>query len=137
MGILGTGLKYKLRSANTLEYSVVFRLEEVYLLLAESLTQQNNIADAVPFVNKIRQRAGLPVLNAGITKDVLLTEILNENRREFFTEMGHRFLDLKRNEQLNQLASAKPNWKEFHKLWPIPQKELLLNSKLNPQNTGY
>ncbi|MFC5872284.1 Starch-binding associating with outer membrane [Chryseobacterium arachidis] len=129
--------KYKLRSANTLEYSVVFRLEEVYLLLAESLTQQNNIADAVPFVNKIRQRAGLPVLNAGITKDVLLTEILNENRREFFTEMGHRFLDLKRNEQLNQLASAKPNWKEFHKLWPIPQKELLLNSKLNPQNTGY
>ncbi|OCK51206.1 glycan metabolism protein RagB, partial [Chryseobacterium sp. CBo1] len=129
--------KYKLRSANTLEYSVVFRLEEVYLLLAESLAQQNNVADAIPFVNKTRQRAGLPTLSSGIGKDLLLTEILNENRREFFTEMGHRFLDLKRNDRLNVLTATKPNWKEFHRVWPVPQKELLLNSNLNPQNTGY
>ncbi|OCK51433.1 glycan metabolism protein RagB [Chryseobacterium sp. CBo1] len=129
--------KYKLRSANTLEYSVVFRLEEVYLLLAESLAQQNNVVDAVPFVNKTRQRAGLPTLSSGIGKDLLLAEILNENRREFFTEMGHRFLDLKRNDRLSVLTASKPNWKEFHRAWPIPQKELLLNSNLNPQNTGY
>ena len=129
--------KYKLRSANTLEYSVVFRLEEVYLLLAESLAQQNNVVDAVPFVNKTRQRAGLPTLSSGIGKDLLLAEILNENRREFFTEMGHRLLDLKRNDRLSVLTASKPNWKEFHRAWPIPQKELLLNSNLNPQNTGY
>ena len=95
------------------------------------------MVDAVPFVNKTRQRAGLPTLSSGIGKDLLLAEILNENRREFFTEMGHRFLDLKRNDRLSVLTASKPNWKEFHRAWPIPQKELLLNSNLNPQNTGY
>ncbi|MBD8084649.1 RagB/SusD family nutrient uptake outer membrane protein [Chryseobacterium caseinilyticum] len=129
--------KYRLRSANTTEYSVVFRLEEVNLLLAESLAQQNKIAEAMPYLNRTRQRATLPALTASITQPALLAEILNENRREFFTEMGHRFFDLKRNDQLSQLTAVKPNWKEYHRLWPVPQKELLLNGKLKPQNQGY
>lgn len=129
--------KYKLRSANTTEYSVVLRLEEVYLLLAESLVQQNSITEALPYINKTRARAGLPLLGSGVNQATLLSEILDENRREFFTEVGNRFLSLKRNDQLNQLTATKPNWKDYHRLWPIPQKELLLNSKLNPQNTGY
>ncbi|MBW8523822.1 RagB/SusD family nutrient uptake outer membrane protein [Chryseobacterium chendengshani] len=129
--------KYKLRSANTTEYSVVFRLEEVYLLLSEALAQQNKISEALPFVNKTRQRAGIAALSPSIAQIVLLEEILRESRREFFTEMGHRFFDLKRNNQLGELTTTKPNWKEYHRFWPIPQKELLLNGNLKPQNPGY
>jgi hypothetical protein len=129
--------KYKNRINNATEYSVIFRLEEVYLLLAEALTQQNKIQEALPYINATRQRAGLQVLSSSITKDQLLDEILLENRKEFFTEMGHRFMDLKRFDRQNDLLLAKPNWKPYHRLWPVPQQELLLNPHLNPQNTGY
>lgn len=129
--------KYKARSANSTENSIVFRLEEAYLLLAEALTQQNKMAEALPFINPMRQRAGQPLLSNSVTQQQLLEEILNENRKEFFTEMGHRFLDLKRAGRLNELQQTKPNWQDKHKVWPLPQQELLLNTHLNPQNFGY
>ncbi|WP_286751685.1 MULTISPECIES: RagB/SusD family nutrient uptake outer membrane protein [Sphingobacterium] len=129
--------KYKALTNNTSEFSVVFRLEEVYLLLAETLAQQDKIAEALPYLNVTRQRATLAALVIPISKQSLLDEILLENRKEFFTEMGHRFLDLKRMNRLNDLLSIKTNWKSYHSYWPLPQKELLLNPNLNPQNTGY
>lgn len=128
--------KYKNTTINNTEDSIVFRLEEVYLLLAEALTQQNKTAEALLYINPIRQRAELSPL-VSVSKEVLLSEILLENRREFFTEMGHRFLDLKRTNRLNDLQVVKPNWQSFHNVWPIPQKDLLLNPNLNPQNNGY
>ena len=129
--------KYKNRTTNTTEYSVIFRLEEVYLLLAETLVQQNKLQEALPYINATRQRAGLMLLTNGLSKVQLLDEILLERRKEFFAEMGHRFLDLKRLNRLQTLTPVKQNWKNFHGLWPIPQKELLMNQNLNPQNTGY
>ncbi len=129
--------KYKNLNNNTTEYSVVYRLEEVYLMLAECLAKQDKVAEALPFVNAIRQRANISLIQQPLSKEVLIQEILSENRKEFFTEMGHRFLDLKRENQLQNLSLVKPNWKSFHQLWPLPQKELLLNPNLNPQNTGY
>lgn len=129
--------KYKNRTNNTTEYSIVFRLEEVYLLLAEALVQQNKLSEALPYINATRQRATLSALTGTVTQSALLNEILLENRKEFFTEMGHRFLDLKRTNLLNALITVKPNWKSYHNLWPLPQQELLLNPNLNPQNAGY
>lgn len=129
--------KYKILTNNTTEYSIIFRLEEVHLLLAEALAQQDKSAEALPYLNATRQRATLPALVMPISKQALLNEILLEDRKEFFTEMGHRFLDLKRMNRLNDLLPTKTNWKSYHSLWPLPQKELLLNTNLNPQNTGY
>ena len=129
--------KYKNRTANTTEYSVVFRLGEVYLLLAETSAQLDQPTVAVSYLNFSRLRAGLQPITVPITTEQLLGEILLENRKEFFTEMGHRFIDLKRMNKLNTLKPVKPNWNDFHKRWPLPQKELLLNPILNPQNTGY
>lgn len=129
--------KYKARSANTTEYSIVFRLEEAYLLLAEALARQNKITEALPFINPIKQRAGQAVLTASVSQQVLLDEVLKENRKEFFTEMGIRFLSLKRFGLLGTLVLTKPNWKDHHQKWPLPQNELLLNTNLKPQNTGY
>ena len=128
--------KYRNITTNTEEYSVVFRLEEVYLLLAEALAQQNKVEEALPFINKVRQKAGINALTSS-SKDVLLDKIVQENRREFFTERGNRFITLKRNNMLNALSTVKPNWKPFHNVWPIPLSELLLNPNLNPQNTSY
>ncbi len=129
--------KYKNRTANTTEYSVVVRLEEVYLMLAEALVQQNKTGEALPYINATRTRAGLAALQLPIGPAVLKTEILAEYRREFFTEMGQRFFTLKRMGRLNDLMTTKPNWKQRDARWPIPQKELLLNPALKPQNDGY
>lgn len=103
--------KYKVISNNSTEDSIIFRLEEVYLLLAEALAQQNKLTEALPFINATRQRAGLTALSGTITKETLLTEILSENRKEFFAEMGLRFMTLKRRELLGTLILAKPNLK--------------------------
>lgn len=130
--------KYKNRGGNNMtEYSIVFRLEEAYLLLAEVLGQEDKISEALPYVNATRQRSQLPLLDLPIAKSLLLEEILLENKREYFTEMGHRFVDLKRMGKLNKLITTKSNWKDFHAKWPIPQKEILLNANLKPQNIGY
>ncbi len=129
--------KYKNRTANTTEYSIVFRLEEVYLLLAESLARQSKTDAALPYLNWTRIRAGLTPVVSPVSDSLLLDEIEKEFQREFFAEMGQRFFVLKRMDRLPQLTAVKPNWKSYHQLWPLPQKELLLNPNLNPQNTGY
>lgn len=131
-------VKYKnLAAANTSEDSVIFRLEEVYLLYAEVLIEQNKVAEAIPFINKTRQRAGLSALSTGMNAASAKEELKQEKRKEFFSEHGTRFFDLKRWGQLDQLTSVKTNWKPYHGQWPLPQKELLLNPNLNPQNEGY
>lgn len=129
--------KYRNTVNNNDEYSVVFRLEEVYLLLAEALVQQDKIAKALPYLNAVKQKAGLAPAPSSLTKEEMLTEILNENRKEFFTERGIRFLTLKRAGRLNDLSIVKPNWQSYHQNWPLPLSELLLNPHLNPQNNGY
>ncbi|ASE61653.1 MULTISPECIES: RagB/SusD family nutrient uptake outer membrane protein [Chryseobacterium] len=130
-------IKYKNSSSNTNEYSIVFRIEEVYCMMAEILARQNNVSDALTYINKIRNRAGLANISNTISKDQLLNEILAEKRREFFTDGGLRFFDLKRFDRLGDLSPNKPNWQNFRSLWPIPQSELILNPNLNPQNPGY
>ena len=131
-------MKYKNpANANSTEDSVVFRLEEVYLLLAEVLTRQGRMDEARPYINKIRNRAGLVSVSSGLSQSAMLDYIKDEWRHEFFAEMGHRFLDLKRLGKLDDLSVSKSNWKSFHNALPIPEKELLVNPNLKPQNTGY
>ena len=129
--------KYRNIVGNTDEYSIVFRLEEAYLLLAESLVQQNKLSAALPYLNAIKQKAGVTPAAENSSKEQLLNEILNENRKEFFTEKGIRFMSLKRAGRLNDLVLSKPSWKDYHQRWPVPISELIINPHLNPQNNGY
>ena len=129
--------KYKnLPGDNTDEYSVVFRLEEVYFIMAEALAKQNRFDEALPYLDATRKRAGLTAL-ASLTGEAFNSELLAEKRREFFAESGLRFLDLKRWGRLSDLSVVKPNWQDYKQVWPLPQKELLLNANLSPQNPGY
>jgi len=99
--------------------------------------EKGNVQDAVPFVNRSRQRAGLPALLISMSGSAFREELEKEKRREFFVEHGMRFFDLKRWGKLGGLITVKPSWKGYHSNWPIPQKELLINPNLNPQNNGY
>jgi len=100
------------------------------------MAMQNKFSQASPYLNATRLRAGLTVIQPS-TREDFLNEILKEKRREFFTEQGIRFMDLKRIGKLDGLTTLKPNWNSFKSVWPYPQNELLLNPNLKPQQDGY
>jgi len=131
--------KYKQHSNEALssEYSIMIRLEELYLIRAEARLNLGDLEGAKADINKIRNRAELPDVVAS-TEQELLDAILQERRIELFCELGHRFFDLKRTGKINTVLSAmKPGWNATDVLWPLPESELLLNPNLLPQNNGY
>jgi hypothetical protein len=132
---------YKYREFNptptSLEYSILFRLAEQYLIRAEARVMLDDISGAKEDLNIIRSRAGLAQTNAS-TKEELLNSILQERRWELFTELGHRFFDLKRSGKINSiLGPVKQGWNSTDALFPIPEKEISINLNLKPQNDGY
>lgn len=131
--------KYKQRTttSSSLEYSIVFRLAEQYLIRAEARAQQGDLIGAKEDLNKIRNNAGLAGNSAQNQEDILKA-ILQERKVELFTEHGHRFFDLKRANRLDEaLSPVKAGWNSTDRLLPLPESELILNPNLNPQNPGY
>lgn len=123
---------------NLTEYEMVLRLAEQYLIRAEARAKQSNLSGAVSDLNVIRQRAGLaPLLNT-TSQSQILAAIEQENRVEFFSEWGHRWLDLIRWGRADVvLAPVKgTNWQTTDKLYPIPIDDILRDHNLS-QNPGY
>ena len=129
--------KYKQRmpTGSSLEYSVVFRLSEQYLIRSEARAMQGDLIGATEDLNVVRNKADLGNTTAQ-SAVAIVNVVMHERRVELFTEQGHRFLDLKRSGNLGILA-AKPGWNPEDALWPLPQTELLANGRLLPQNPGY
>ncbi len=131
--------KYKQRNntASSVENSIVFRTDELYLIRAEARAQAGELTSAKDDLNIIRVRSGLAPTTA-VTKEQILDAILKERRVELFTEFGHRFFDLKRTGMIDTVLSAtKEGWDSTESLLPLPQVELDLNPALLPQNSGY
>lgn len=118
------------------EYSVIIRIEEMYLIAAEAAAELQDWLVFNNMLNKIRNRAGLPDLSIANT-EMAITALLKERKVELFCEYGHNFYDLKRRGRLNELKEVKPNWQPYFELLPLPEAELVLNPKLLPQNNGY
>jgi hypothetical protein len=131
--------KYKEQTATgtSMEYSIVLRLSEQYLIRAEARAKQGFLTGAKDDLDVIRNLAGLPSTTA-VTQQDILSAIVQERRVELFTEGGHRFFDLKRAQLLdNILSPIKPGWNSTDAVLPLPESELVLNPNLLPQNPGY
>lgn len=131
--------KYQQKSntATSLEYSIVFRMAELYLVRAEARARTGDLIGAKEDLNKIRNLAGLGNTAAASSQEII-DAVIDERRLELFTEFGHRFFDLKRYDRLDQgLSPVKPQWKNTDRLLPLPNSELMLNPNLSPQNAGY
>lgn len=134
--------KYKVGAelAPVSEYIMVLRLGEQFLIRAEARAQQNNVAGAREDLNAIRTRAGLGSTPAN-DQASLLEAIYHERRIELFTEWGHRWFDLKRTGNIDNVMTAATAlkggvWKSYQQYYPIPQDEILKNVNLS-QNAGY
>jgi len=135
--------KYKSATVNAplTEYLMVLRVAEQYLIRAEAEAQQGNIGAAQTDLNFIRNRAGLGSTGAN-DKTSLLNAILHERQVEFFTEWGHRWLDLKRTNNVDAVMSKvcpqknKSQWHSYQQLYPLPFADI--NEDINlVQNAGY
>lgn len=127
VGTLASGNAVRFFDAN----QVIYRLADVILMRAEALNELNRPAEAIPLLNQIRTRAGLPVTTAVSQADVRLA-IENERFLELAFE-GKRYFDLKRTGRYAAVTgNTDPNWLR----WPITANELTKNLNL-VQNTGY
>lgn len=129
--------KYHTKTKLNLEYDVVLRLAEQYLIRAEARVQQDNLSGSIDDINVIRNRAGLGNTPASIKGDIAAA-IAQERRVELFSEWGHRWMDLKRTGKVDSVITAtKPGmWQTTDALYPIPSKERMNNVTLS-QNPGY
>ena len=136
----------------------VIRYADVLLMWAEALVEMNDIAGAVQKVNLVRSRAGIATLQTtDLTKPTYVSgqsnlrdRIRNERRIEFFNE-GVNYFDELRWKTWKESKFAGVNgyrsvwgqnianytWGGDHfYVWPIPQAEIQINSKL-VQNPGW
>ncbi len=138
--------KYKLWMSDTVgEHLIVFRLAEQYLIRAEARAHNNKITgagSAAEDLNRIRKRAGLGETSAS-SLPAMLDAILQERRIEFFTEWGHRWLDLRRMGKIDEVMRAvAPSkgavWEPYKALYPIPVEDIQRSPALRGhQNPGY
>lgn len=134
--------KYKIQSSSSfpiVEYSMVLRLAEQYLIRAEARAHLGDLEGAIEDIDAIRARAGLSLLaeiDRDLDQDALLDIIFEERMKELFGEWGHRWLDLKRSGRIEDVFANVPNWETTDELYPIPEEERKKNSNLG-QNAGY
>lgn len=134
---------------NTNDDWPIYRYADALLLLAECLNEQNKSAEAIPYLNQVRARAGLAAARATTETD-LRDAIARERRVELAFE-NHRWLDLVRTGQAipvltafgakqkqtrMYLSASTYNVTQNRLIFPIPQNELLISGLLT-QNPGY
>ena len=130
---------YSFTPPTTTEDFMIFRLAEIYLIRAECKARHGDLVGAMEDVNIIRSRAGLTIPKTATSLQKAMSLILHERQVELFAEWGHRWLDLKRTDSINNiLGREKPWWPaDGHAaLYPIPNSELITNPSLK-QNPGY
>lgn len=119
------------------------RYADVLLMYAEALNALGQTAQAYPYVDRVRQRAGLAPLSTampGLSQQQFVEQLKHERITELTGE-GHRWDDLDRWGDLGpQLASRDAGFANFKKgrdeLLPIPQQDIDADPNLK-QNPGY
>jgi hypothetical protein len=116
----------------------VIRYADVLLMLAEALAEQNDLSEAVGYLNQIRARAGVGEHVFGtdlVTQQEVLDAIYLERRLELAFE-GERWHDLVRTGRALDVLGASGRFEPHEVLWPIPVGEMDTAPNL-VQNPGY
>lgn len=99
----------------------IIRNEELILIYAEAKIQTDQFVDAVAAINTIRTENNIGPYTGALTKDALINEMLRQRRYSLYFE-GHRWVDMRRYNKLNELPIDRTGddvWISF----PIPFAE--------------
>ncbi len=120
----------------------ILRLADVYLIAAEAEARQNGpTAVAYTAINTVRKRAGIPDLTPGLSKEAFIEAVLQERSWELYVE-ADRWYDLTRTGKFKQVATVLNSYyasrpvQDKHRYFPIPNIEVLTNSKIE-QNPAW
>ena len=129
----------------------ILRYEDMMLLYAELLCEDNSVAEAMALVNKIRNRAGITPVPSSCTKEEGLKYVERERKLELYLE-GVRWFDMVRHGNWKQITLDKytsydydhkrtnvnvDNVKDGRYLLPIPKSEMAAVPGLDNQNKDY
>ena len=122
----------------------VIRFANVLLMHAEAENEANGpTAEAYASINRVRARATMPEIPAGLSQADFRQRVRDERVLELCNE-SHRPLDLKRWGILASTFEAHPEYRPAiiqyqpgRELLPIPELELNTNPNWNEQNPGY
>lgn len=133
----------------------LIRFTDVWLQYAEALNEDGRLDDAINVVNKIRLRAGMPLLTKGAgdingvsSKEEMLKRIQYERRVELCAE-GVNFFDEVRwgtyketkfqgnatngfKDMWGRIVRGTWYWNDYLWPWPVPQSEVQRNPNLVP-----
>ncbi|KQS36268.1 RagB/SusD family nutrient uptake outer membrane protein [Pedobacter sp. Leaf194] len=118
---------------------IMFRLADIFMIEAEAYAGLNNSAQAITYLNKVRNRAGIGNYAGGTDKTALERAIFDERGREFFFE-NKRWYDIVRfhfGGTINAYTYV-PNLrgKTVPLFWPLSTTVLAANANL-VQTPGY
>lgn len=114
---------------------IVLRYADVLLMYAESLNEAAQPTQALPYLNQIRKRAGLP--DKTVLSQAELRLAIEQERRVELAFEGHRWFDLLRTDRALAVMRAKGKvLSERDLLFPISQQQRDINPALT-QNSGY
>lgn len=115
----------------------VIRYADVLLMYAEALNENGKTAQAIPFINQIRSRAGLAGYPLDKTQAATRDAIVLERRLELSFE-GVRWFDLVRTGQAYNVMKNL-GMTSYMTVFPLPlsQVQLMNNTTIFPQNPGY
>ena len=122
----------------------VIRMAEMYLIAAEAYAEMDELDDARDILTDFREhrmdQAFAEVTLA--TKEDIIDLILNERRVEFFSEMSHRWFDLRRRGMdipkgdLDEDPGLPLSFEDYRVVDRIPEREIAQNPNMI-QNPGY
>lgn len=137
-----TGGNNAMAGAPAMEYHMVMRLAEMYLVRAEAKINgaPGGKDGAIDDLNAIRNRAGLGMLAGSLSEQAVKAAVAKERQIELFAEGGNRWFDLKRTGAAHAVLTRIPlklPWEgDYQLLYPIPVREIQTNSSLI-QNDRY
>ena len=99
----------------------IIRNEELILLYAEANIQNSNLPEGEKALNVIRNGHHLSNYSGPVTQDDLINEMLYERRYSLFYE-GHRWIDLRRYNRLNDLPLDRTG-DDIWSIFPLPVSE--------------
>ncbi len=121
---------------------VLLRISDAILVYAEALNATGNTADAITWINKVRNRAGLIKtrvigtttlvsgdIKAGTSSSIVQDTIINERRMEFAHEC-QRLFDLRRTGKLIQVLNAYNTREKYYLSIPTKLMEFSVTKEI-------
>ncbi len=123
----------------------VLRFADILLMYAEALNEQNKTAQAIPFINQVRQRpsVNMPPLALNLSQAQTRQAIMDERLWEFGLEQIRKKDVLRWGQAVAEaefrIAGISAFRYNTHRYLPIPLAEIDVNSAIDPedQNPGY